>query len=104
MSIYYQYLVVNSGKKVCLRGKLTKTPKFGANHISIEVEGGEIYCNTVIGVVKLTSNEHHPAKHHIAVNTNHTLKATSIFKLRLKAENHTLAWPTRRRFCMFDLF
>lgn len=86
-----------------LTGKWTKTPKFWANHISIELEGGEIYCNTVISTVKLTSNKHHSAKHHIAVNTNYALK-TSIFKLRLKAENQTLSWPTRGLLCMFDLF
>lgn len=75
---------------MCLRGKLTNTPKFGANHISIEVEGGEIYCNTVVGIKKLTSNKHHPAKH-TAGNTNHALNATSVFKLRLKDENQTFA-------------
>lgn len=89
---------------MCLRGNWTKTPKFGANHISIEVEGVELYCNTVVSIVKLTSNKHHPAKHHIEVNVNHAWKATSIFKLRLKAENQTFAWPTRGLLSMFDLF
>lgn len=89
---------------MCLRGKCTKTPKFGSNHISIEVEGGEIDCNTVVGIVKSTSNKHHSARHHIAVNTNHASKATSVSKLRLKAGNQTLAWPTRGQLCMFDLF
>lgn len=89
---------------MCLRGKCTKTPKFGSNHISIGVEGREIDCHSVVGIVKLTSNKHHSARHHIAVNANHALKATSISKLRLKAGNQILAWPTRGQLCVFDLF